>query len=349
MEQGRNWKPNWGDLPVTVQRTLTWNQVFQHPAGFTDRGPVHLPIDTLAHLGRFRPDVVITGELGLRSLSASLHCLRSRNAALVLWATLSEHTEASRGPLRKLLRRYLTARTDVVIVNGESGARYMTMLGMSPKRIIKMPQPVDISAFQGKPTRTPPSSHRLLYVGRLIELKGVLPFLRALAHHAATVPMPIEVWLAGDGPLRAAIESMPRPANLHVRMLGHVSYNALSEVYMSCGILMFPTLSDEWGLVVNEALAAGLPVLGSIYSQAVDELIENGITGWTFDPLEASSVARAIQRSITAPANTLDAMRARGIAAVDKITPSRMAQRMVKACQLALRLRRGGAAGFAVN
>ena len=50
------------------------------------------------------------------------------------------------------------------------------------------------------------------------------------------------------------------------------------------GVLVFPTLADEWGLVVNEALAAGVPVLGSLYSQAVEELVRDGENGWTFRP-----------------------------------------------------------------
>jgi glycosyltransferase involved in cell wall biosynthesis len=337
MEQERGWPPTWGDLPVTVQRTLAWHQTVRHPGGFAERNTIHFPIDTFAQLDLFRPDVVITGELGLRSLLASWYCLRHRGTGLVLWATLSERSEAGRGRLRNLLRRWLVRRVDAVIVNGASGARYMVALGMPPEGIVQMPYSMNLGAFRGMATRTADSEHRLLHVGQMIERKGVVLLLRALARHAAANPnRRLEIWFAGDGPQRHAVETASRPANLCIRLLGHVPYGALREIYAQCGILAFPTLSDEWGMVVNEAMAAGLPVLGSIHAQAVEELVRDGITGWVFDPGDPLSLDRAVDRAMATPATALDVMRAQAFDAVGNITPERMADRMIEACRLAV-------------
>jgi glycosyltransferase involved in cell wall biosynthesis len=338
MERDRYWEPTWGDLPVTVLQTLTWHQIVSHPAGFTERNAVYLPIDFLAHLDRFGPDLVI-GGFSVGGLLASLYCLRRPETGLLGWATLSERSEASRGFLRKLLRRYIVSRLDAVIVNGASGARYLVGLGMAPDRIIRIPQAVNIGAFRGTRTRPPECAHRLLYVGQLIERKGLIQFIQALAQHATTESSQLEVWFAGDGPLRPAIESIPPSANLHIRILGHVPYDELPDVYRRCGILAFPTLSDEWGLVVNEAMAAGLPVLGSTYAQAVEELVQDGVNGWTFDPANPRGMGRAIKRAMATPTQALDAMRAAAMATVDLITPDRTAERMLEACRLVLRPR----------
>jgi glycosyltransferase involved in cell wall biosynthesis len=344
MEQQRDWEPDWGDLPVIKQRTLTWHQVARHPAGFTERNAVHFPIDTLSQLHRFRPDVVITSELGLRSLLTSLHCLRHRGTGLVLWATVSQRSEAGRGRLRKLLRRYLVGQLDAVLVNGASGARYMIELGVPPECVFQMPQAVDIEAFRGIPTRPADCAHRFLHVGQLIERKGIVEFLRAMARYAESSPSRrLEVCFAGTGPLRSAIQSMSCPANLHIHLRGHANYSELRDIYMRSGILAFPTLSDEWGLVVLEAMLAGLPVLGSIHAQAVEELIQDGVNGWTFDPVDTTGMDRAIKRALATPTEVLDAMRARAMAAVDHITPERMADRMVEACRFAMSLRRQAA------
>jgi glycosyltransferase involved in cell wall biosynthesis len=62
-------------------------------------------------------------------------------------------------------------------------------------------------------------------------------------------------------------------------------------------LFAFPTLYDEWGLVVGEALRAGLPILGSVYSDAVCEIVEDGVTGWTMQPDRQESIRAALDRA----------------------------------------------------
>lgn len=340
MEEGRNWQPIWGDLSVTVQRTLSWHQTAWHPAGFAERNVIHFPTDTLAQLNLYRPDVVITGELGFRSLLASLHCLRRHRTGLVLWATVSERSESGRGRVRHVLRRWLVSQADAVIVNGASGARYLAGLGASSERIIQIPYSMNLGTFRGIPTRPPDSAHRLLHVGQLIERKGVMPFLQAMSRYATANPARrVEIWFAGEGPLSRAVATASVPANLSIRLLGNIPYGELREIYGQCGIHAFPTLSDEWGMVVNEAMAAGLPVLGSIHAQAVKELVHDGLTGWLFDPFDFTSIDDAVERAMLTPLAALDLMRTHAMAAVADITPGRMADRMIEACNVALRAR----------
>ena len=67
-------------------------------------------------------------------------------------------------------------------------------------------------------------------------------------------------------------------------------------------ILAFPTLADDWGLVVTEAMASGLPVLGSIYSQAVEELVRDGESGWLFRPDSSDDVEAKLNSALTTSA-----------------------------------------------
>ena len=147
-----------------------------------------------------------------------------------------------------------------------------------------------------------PADTGCFYSGRLVELKGVQPFLKALAAWASNHrDRKVEFWITGDGPLRAALSTFAGPPNLEIRMLGHVSYDHLPKIYGQCGILAFPSLADEWGMVVIEAMASGMPVLGSIYSQAVEELVSDGETGWTFNPNESQQMGEAISEALAAP------------------------------------------------
>src|SRR5207249_4625429 len=101
------------------------------------------------------------------------------------------------------------------------------------------------------------------------------------------------------------------------------------------GILAFPTLADEWGIVVNEALASGLPVLGRVYSQAVEELVRDGKNGWTFRPDRSDELFAALDRALTAPKTRLDEMRAEARRSVEHLTAEFVGQRIVDAIRLA--------------
>lgn len=328
-----------GNPHFTICRQKLWtvNTKWTHPHDFTEQLAIQIPYDTYSQLQKFRPDVIVSGELGARTLLATAYRRFYPSTRLVIWATLSEATEQGRGYIRPLFRRVMLRAADAIMVNGESGARYIARFGVPSGRIIRVPQVPNAVAFlTGGSARTEPVCHRLLYAGRLIELKGLLPFLRALAewatnHHNRRV----EFWIAGDGPIRTALATFAAPPNLELRMLGHVTYDRLPEIYRECGIFVFPSLADEWGMVVVEAMASGMPVLGSIHSQAVEELISNSETGWTFDPTVAQEVRGAIDQALTTSASTLNEMGSLARERVRNLTPTAMADQIEAALDYA--------------
>ena len=111
--------------------------------------------------------------------------------------------------------------------------------------------------------------------------------------------------------------------------------------YARASILALPTLSDEWGLVVNEAMAAGMPVLGSVYSQAVEDLCVEGQNGWRFRPDAPGEIDAAIERALATPPDELEAMRNRARETVEHLTPEYVADRFVDAIRAALALAAG--------
>jgi len=272
-------------------------------------------------------------ELGPRTLQAAIYKILRPSTRFLIWCKLSEHSERSWGGMRRRLRHFLLARADAVLVNGESGARYVAGFGVPDHCIHRINQPVDVALFaaaaraRGDTERT-----RLLCCGTLSERKGVLPFLREMDLWARSRPAErIELWWLGDGELRGALETFPCIPNLVQRFLGAVPYAELPHWYSQADILVFPTLLDEWGLVVNEAMACGLPVLGSIYAQAVTELVEDGVTGWVFDPLSSASVKNALDRVWATPPEALTDMRVTARARIAALTPETAAARMAKA------------------
>jgi hypothetical protein len=342
MEPNRSWQAEWGSLDVRVQRTWTVRRLWRHSAGFSDTLHIHVPVDTLSQLRALRPDVVLSAELGFRSLFSGVYARYLKQTPLVLWLTLSDHTEQGRGRLRYAARRWLLSRADTLVVNGASGARYVERFGFDRDRVFSVPYTALPGVFERLPlTRPSASAHRLLYVGQLIERKGLAPFIEALATWASMHPQRnVDFDIAGSGPLRDKLESLPTPSNLSLNFLGERNYAALAGAYASSGIFALPTLADEWGLVVNEAMSAGLPVLGSVYSQAVEELCCDGENGWTFRPDSREETIDTIGRALSTPIERLDSMRAVARAAVERLTPQYAVQRLVQAVASALTNRR---------
>ena len=333
MESDRSWKVEWGTLDVVVQKNVTLRRRKRDPNGFIRHLQIHFPYDTIQSLWRYRPDTVISVELGPRTIQAVLYKLLRPSVRLLIWCKLSEHSEVGWGRGRLMLRRWLLARADGVLVNGESGARYIAGLGFPDRDIVRVNQPVDVAMFAEIPRQRGEGQRtRFLCCGVLDARKGVMPFLHEFDTWARAHPeLELELWWLGDGALREEIRSFPCAPNLHQRLLGAVPYAELPQFYSQVDVLAFPTLLDEWGLVVNEAMAAGLPVMGSIYAQAVTELVVEGETGWIFDPKSSASVQGVLDRVHATPPEALADMREAARARIAGLTPQTAAQKIYRA------------------
>lgn len=340
MESDRPWEPDWQGIDVRVQKS--WSVALQqrHPLGFIDTIFRHFPYDTFLRLAAFRPNVVVSAQLGFRTAQSVLYRKIFRRSRLVIWVDASEHTELSVGRLRAQLRRLLLRHADAVLAVGSSGGRYVRHLGVPADRIVEVPHVTEPGPFLKIPIRRDrDSERRLLYVGQLIERKGIAPFLNELISWIKRHPgRECEFWLLGDGPLRGDLQSIPTPPELKLRFLGNVPYQSLSKFYAQAGVCVLPTLADTWALVVNEALAAGLPVLGSLYSQAVEELIRDGENGWIYRPDKAGETQRALDLLFSTPSAELAVMRGAARKSVVRLTPEYSAKQFLEAIALTVQL-----------
>jgi glycosyltransferase involved in cell wall biosynthesis len=328
MEGNRDWPVFWGQLDVVVHRSITISRRFRNAHGYTDQTYTHIPYDTFPLLWRYQPDAIVSGELGIRTVMARIYKKLRPGTKLIIWATLSERTEESRGVVRRILRRWLLRGADAVYVNGASGSRYIRSMGYDGP-ISLVPYAADNSVFCNPETRQRSDTLRLLYTGQLVERKGLYPFLRHLARWCELHPeRAVVLSVVGSGDQLELMEDISLPKNLQVDFKGSMSFEELPSQYHAADLYVCPTLADEWGLVVNEAMVAGLPVLGSRFSQAVEELVQEGVNGWLFTPTNEQDTYEAIGRALGADAETLDAMSSRAVEAMAGITQQAMAERM---------------------
>jgi glycosyltransferase involved in cell wall biosynthesis len=134
----------------------------------------------------------------------------------------------------------------------------------------------------------------LLYVGRLVRAKGVLDLLEAYASLEPQVRSELGLVFAGDGPLRAELQAAAQsifPGCVH--FAGFVDRDELATYYSLAECLVLPTHSDTWGMVVNEAMACGLPVICTRIAGCAADLVRSN--GLLVSPKNISELGAAMQ------------------------------------------------------
>lgn len=251
----------------------------------------------LPALLRWRPHAVISTEMGLRTALALCYT-RARRVPLWVWWGGTMHTEAGRGPIRRAWRRLLAPRVPRWISYGRTSTEYLIRcLRVSPSHILEIQNTVDERLFRPS---VPPSLKLeprpvLLYVGQLIPRKGI-ELLLDVAARVAAKGKSFTLLVVGDGPLRDAAEERVRALGLdNVHFMGAQPPEAMPGIYRSSDCLIFPTLADVWGLVVNEAILCGLPVLVSRYAGCAPELVPPECQ---LDPLDPVAFCRDFERAV---------------------------------------------------
>jgi glycosyltransferase involved in cell wall biosynthesis len=342
MDASRDWAPEYADLDVHLQRSWEIGIKHSHPLGFEERGTLIIPHSTRADLKRLDPDAVISVEVGARTMQAAALQALGMRYKLIVQVRESENTAQSRGRVRRRLRSFLLPRADGVFANGQSGRRHVLDCGVPDERISIVPSGTDTELFgTGSASRAmsvesdPQRPLRLLYVGQLNPRKGLMPLAHGLLAVATDPHCPVEWTLAGRGPMEAELRAMPWPPHITLQFLGSRPYRELPQVYAAADVFVMPSLSDEWGMVVNEAMASGLPVLGCTGAQAVEELVVDGFSGWTFAPEDHAAIRHGLARILQATPADLRRMgsraRQKALAVSDRHTAQAMATGVTKA------------------
>jgi glycosyltransferase involved in cell wall biosynthesis len=264
------------------------------------RGPsyAHLTTGLVPVLRELRPDVVVAGGWDqLAYLQA--YALRDVLRCEFLWwveSNLRDRRTAASITLRA--KRRLVAGVDGVVVPGRASRDYAVSLGAPPDRIWRAPNAVDNERYRrtdrDRSARKGPA--RVLFVGRLESEKGVLTLLDAWS----AVPPESELTIVGDGSLRDRLAERIATASMPpVRMLGHLERDELVDRYAASDVFVFPSVSDPWGLVVNEAMASGLPVVASSAAGAVSDLLEHGVNGVVVGPWEPAQLSQSLATLVT--------------------------------------------------
>jgi len=261
-------------------------------------------------LSAAQPTVLICGGYNYIASWQAQDWARRNRVPFLLWSESTAYDH--RGlhfPVEWLKRKFLSKCAGFV-VPGQSALEYVQQFASPAQKIFVARNAVDIELFARRQSIRQ-TAERLrgelalplryfLFVGRLVRSKGVFDLLEAYQALPSELRESISLVFAGDGPMRAELEALARdiyPGTVHFP--GFVHRDELASYYALAECLVMPTHTDPWGLVVNEAMACGLPVIcTNVAGCAADLIRENGIL---IAPANAVQLSDAMQKLATRP------------------------------------------------
>lgn len=202
--------------------------------------------------------------------------------------------------------RFLFRHTAACLAIGRKSEEFYRAFDVPPSRIFLTPYSVDNEFFEKegdccRPRREemrreldfPAGLPTLLYSGKFIPRKRPMDVIEA----ASRVATPIGLLLVGDGPLRPALEAEARRRGLnYVRFVGFQNQCALPRYYTAADIFVFPSAFEPYGLVLNEMMCMGLPILTTPAVAAAADLVQEGENGFLFPVGDVGALAKCIER-----------------------------------------------------
>jgi glycosyltransferase involved in cell wall biosynthesis len=261
-----------------------------------------------AALTKAKPDVIVCGGYSyLAGWQALWWALRKHRPAIAWVESTARDLRGSYRLVEFLKTRFLKS-CGRFIVPGKSSFEYLRSFGLDESRIFIAPNAVDTDFYAGHAEMTRENARFLretlglpsryfLFVGRLLREKGIFDVLKAYGTLSPEVRSVVGLVFVGDGPYK--VELQRRAADILpglVRFTGFLQRERLAEHYALAETFVFPTHTDPWGLVVNEAMACSLPIICSSAAGCAEDLISDGWNGRVVPAQEVAQLASVMEQ-----------------------------------------------------
>jgi glycosyltransferase involved in cell wall biosynthesis len=343
-----------------VDRTYAWSPVAGTPSFarvtlFADedidlKPPALVRRTVRDSLAAADPDaVVIPGWSHPGALAALLWCVRNARPAVLMSESAMGDETRRRG--REAIKRLVVRLFRSALVGGVPHRAYACALGLAPEVVFDGYDVVDNDHFDRGARQARIDGERsrarfglparyFLASARFVAKKNLLRLLEAYADYRRCAGA--DAWdlvLLGDGELRGEVERRIAGADLAgaVVLPGFRQYEELPAFYGLAGTFVHASTTEQWGLVVNEAMAAGLPVLVSERCGCAPDLVRHGINGFVFDPFDVGQLAGLMHRVAAMIDAERDVMAEAGRRIVAAWGPERFADGLIRAARAAMR------------
>jgi glycosyltransferase involved in cell wall biosynthesis len=323
------WRDEYGSLKLTVGDNLAY-QVISAPLIGRPNDPHRALYRSLTFaLRQIKPNLIHAEEEpdSLTGLQIAVARRLFAPRAKLLWHTWQNINRPKSWYVRAIIGFNLRQADAILCANREAVEVLRQMTYTRPAPVIP-PQGVDTDIFHPSEPRVPRAPFTIGYVGRYIPEKNIDLLLSAVH----TLTSPIRLCLIGNGPQRAQLEEQARSLDAEITFIEPLPLDQLAALYRQLDVLVLPSRAtpvwkEQFGRVLIEAMACGVPVVGSD-SGAIPEVI--GDAGLIFPEGNATALADSLHRLIASPELCIELAR-RGLVRVQaQYTQERIAQQTLE-------------------
>jgi glycosyltransferase involved in cell wall biosynthesis len=272
-------------------------------------------------LDDFAPDAIVVNSWHIGAYRRASRRLRGRTLRIVTvhnqWTATPKQLAA-----RAVAPMLLQPTYDAAFVCDERQAVFAEKLGFRAERMLwgvnTCDQPLFARVAVDRGDRLPPPA--FLFVGRLVEDKAIDVLAEAYGRYRSAVAEPWPLLVAGVGPMAGVLEGVDG-----VDLLGFVQPADLPSVFGRAGCLVLPSRVEPWGVVVHEAVSAGLSVVCTRACGAATRLVLDGYNGAVVSPGDVAGLTQALARISGASAEDRRASAAASHGLSRQFTPRRWA------------------------
>jgi len=291
-------------------------------------------------LNSLKPDVIaISGYSHPAMLLALGWCLWNKKIPILLSETTEQ--DFNRRYIQEKIKSWIAQLYKAALVGGKPHKQYLIKLGIKPEAIFMGYDVVDNFKFSPDQIRSLPCPVEYKYflaINRFIPKKNLITLLRVYSVYVQTDTL--NSWhliISGDGELRSDLEKTIIDLKLssRVHLTGFLQQEQLLPYFAHAQCFIHASTTEQWGLVVNEAMAAGLPVLVSNRCGCFQDLVLEGINGFGFDPHNPEELVNLMLKMSSSEVN-LEAMGAASLKHIQNFTPEHFARGLKQAIDYAL-------------
>lgn len=252
---------------------------------------VRIPMGLNKTLGMLRPDVVVIAEYNPVAIIAAMWCRRHK-VKYISWTDGTRQFERGIGKAQILARKYIIGHAAAFLASSTRAKENQIFYHADPDRVFTSMLTIDTKNFYYEKKQF--HNKKILYVGRLTEIKGVDLLLRALAKVKANDYI---LYIVGDGTEEDNLKKLAMQSGIADKVVfqGFHEGDSLIAFYRECDIFVLPSRNEAFGLVILEAMCSSMPVVCSSYAQGAYDLIEEGVNGFCVDPYQADDFAKTME------------------------------------------------------